>query len=542
MRRVDLLVALGFALFAFLSQLSLCHSPDGFLGLSSDGANIAGFAAALDHPDLFERDPLLGNPDNFRFYLALHIPLIRTLAKATGDYGNAFVILVGPHILLQALGFYLLGIVVLRNRFWAVLFAVITLMLKWINLGTFWGAFDDAIPRVSYQALLPFLLAAAFHWRSKPAAWPWLMAASGALIYVHPVSAPGWGFALWVGIWLFLPKSWPLARRIKRMGLLGCVFMAVALPFLIHYLRSHAHGPTVDYETVYGIMVARFFPGFLDVGEAIADFAVTTKEVLALGVLGAATMLWIRREEREGLTLVFAWMAGLLAVSALVPLVEQTAARALRHTPVEIDLVRGIRYVIPLMMLFWVWPFAEVSGRVRRPEIVLAVGIVLTGWWVHRQPPKPALTTLENWWQGYFVREPDRHRALREALTAVNRLTPPGSLMLSTRAPTVVRFFSLRPVAYTWKDGGSLAYSNHEDLIRWYETAKECRRVHGLAREREAENDYTAAFDLYLGLCRQLGAEYLLHKLGDRAVYGGPVAGRTLYGKDGYYLVEVPPG
>jgi hypothetical protein len=87
-RRVDVYVALGFALYAFLCQLSLCYSSDGFLALSSDGANIAGFAAALDHPELFERDPLLGIPDNFRFYLALHIPLIRLLAKVTGATAN----------------------------------------------------------------------------------------------------------------------------------------------------------------------------------------------------------------------------------------------------------------------------------------------------------------------------------------------------------------------------------------------------------------------------------------------------------------------
>ena len=190
--------------------------------LSGDGGNIASYAAALDHPGWFSSDPVLGNSNNIGIYATIHIPLIRLLDRLTGDYGLAYTWLVFPETFLQLLGFYILGRVLFKNRSWAFLLAFLTAMMVInIGLGEIWGVWRDALPRVTFQSLLPFLLALVLVWKDRPGRWPWLMIIGGLLVYVHPISAPAWGFAIWLSLWLLHPKGWNWKRRILVMLGLG---------------------------------------------------------------------------------------------------------------------------------------------------------------------------------------------------------------------------------------------------------------------------------------------------------------------------------
>lgn len=126
-------------------------------------ANIAGFAAAGDYPDAFRKDALLSNPDNFRFYATIHIPLIRAIAKISGSYATAFSSLIIPTVFLHLSGFYTLGRTVLKSRYWSVLLAASTLVPVNLKiLGLFWGIYPDVLPRIAFQAFLPFLLSLAY--------------------------------------------------------------------------------------------------------------------------------------------------------------------------------------------------------------------------------------------------------------------------------------------------------------------------------------------------------------------------------------------
>ncbi|MGH2395803.1 MAG: hypothetical protein ACRDFW_02205, partial [bacterium] len=97
------------------------------------------FAVARDHPEFFSGDSVLGDSRNVSVYPTIHIPIIRGLARVTGDYGMAFISLLGVHVFLQALGFYLLGLVIFQSRYWGALLAVLTLMPVYITLPEFWG-------------------------------------------------------------------------------------------------------------------------------------------------------------------------------------------------------------------------------------------------------------------------------------------------------------------------------------------------------------------------------------------------------------------
>ena len=168
--RADLVAVLAFVLVAALFQFG--RWAEAYPFLYGDAGNVASFAAAWDHPELFVNDNLLGDSGHFRFYAVIHVPLVRWLNRFVGDYAIAFTSLLGPLVLLQAIGFYVFGRVVLRGRWWAFLLSIASLMLVPLNLGTFWGIYRDPISRIMFQALLPFLLAAAYYWRSRPATRP----------------------------------------------------------------------------------------------------------------------------------------------------------------------------------------------------------------------------------------------------------------------------------------------------------------------------------------------------------------------------------
>jgi len=122
--RLDAIILVGFLLFAAFYQLARLSSGFPNVLLSSDAANLAGFAAAHQYPQLFPGDLVLSNPANFRLYSTIHIPLLRFLVSILGNFGLAFSVLIGPHVFLQLFGFYWLGRILFRSRFWALILSL----------------------------------------------------------------------------------------------------------------------------------------------------------------------------------------------------------------------------------------------------------------------------------------------------------------------------------------------------------------------------------------------------------------------------------
>jgi len=492
-RLSDLAAVLVFAAIAAAFYHARTAGSTPFTDLTSDAGNIASFAAAYDHPELFEGDGLLDDPDNFRFYATIHIPLTRALARATGNYGDAFICMLPLEVFLHALGFYLLGIAVFRRRLWAFVFALMMLPQIRMGLGTAWGLFLDPLPRLSLTAALGFLLAAAISWRDRPRRWPWIMLGAGALMYVHPVAAPVVGFALWLGFWVSVPPSWSVKKRLLYMLLIGLLFVAVSAPFAVIYLKNHAHGVVENYAQIIEIMQYRLTEGFLDIPHAVGEafWKLTTSLVLPLGLIGTAVTCWVTGASRDKLRVIGCWLTGILFVSVVIPLVEQAVARAAGAIPVEIDLVRGIRFVVLIMLLLFVWGLAELSRRFRRPLWVRPVLVILSLVWVGYFAYQPPPGAWRNWsaprqrrrWPGIIPRlekhMPQRSvRAAHHQAVMAIRDTPVRSRILPIGVnPLAVRYAALRPVVFAEKDGGVLVISNHQKLPRWYRRSKTYRTL-----------------------------------------------------------------
>jgi hypothetical protein len=537
--RSDILICLGFALLSLLTLAGRWQSSTVDLRLSSDAANIASFAAALDHPDHFRGDGVLGDPKNFRFYLAVHIPLIRWLENTFGDYGVSFVALLAPHALLHLVGFYVFGRVLFRSRLWAAVLSLMAFAPLNLHVGTFWGMYVDAIPRVTFQVLLPFVLASAVHWRNLPAAWPLILGATGLLTYVHPVSAPVWGLVLWAGFLTSHPTEWNRAKRAGHALLTGGAFLLVITPWILHYLQNFEFGESVDYDVIREAMAFRFMEGTLDPPKAVLDFLMRAPEVFVIGIPAIACSWFLDPATRNRQRIVHVWIIGLLVASAIIPSLEHAIARANQTMHLEIDFVRNLRYLIPLAMAFWIWSFAAWHRNDLGFTRPVVVGLIFLLSWVGEHRPPLIVKAIRNFASGHLIREDPVHASLRKATDALVKLTGPEESIFSTFAPVNLRYAARRGGVYSFKDGGILSYANHEQMIRWYDDAIGIRRMQALQKERMEAGEWEAVLDGYESYGRKLGARILFLKL---PVDTAPRERGILYWAGGFYISRIPVG
>jgi hypothetical protein len=310
---VDATLVLAFAAIALGCAALWWRGQVPFPFLGTDLANISSYAAALSDPERFTGDIAIGNTENFRFYVALHVPLLMWLGPRAGDFGSAALLLLPVLIFLQTTGYYVLGRGLFSRRFPAVALAMVS--LGKINLTIdYLGTYTDAEPRFLFQALLPWLLATAVRWGRSPGAWPWIMAAAGLLIYVHPVSAPSIAFATWLGLWAFRPPTTGGPLVLLRMAIAGASFLVVCLPFLWIYLGSREYGSADDYATIAEAQRRLIGPLFFDVrlylGRMLESWTVWL--VMAWGIAGAIAVTRLQRENREAIRFFVLWTAGIL--------------------------------------------------------------------------------------------------------------------------------------------------------------------------------------------------------------------------------------
>ena len=536
------LIFLAFAVVYFLGRLQGNYPV---VILTGDGGNIASYAAALDHPAWFKSDPALGASNNIGIYATIHIPLIRALNHLTGDYGLAYAWLVLPQTFLQLLGFYILGRVLFKNRFWAFLLAFLTAMTVInVGLGEIWGVWQDALPRVTFQSMLPFLLTLTLVWKDRPRRWPWLMLFAGLLVYVHPISAPAWGLAIWLSLWLLLPKGLSWKRRLLIMMGLGALFLAVLIPFTINYLSYRGRDQGADYSTVMAILQAFLPANLLNVPAALGNFLwnMTRSLLLPVALAGVAATWLLKKGDRTPVKIVFLWMAGIFITSVLIPFAEQLVEQRYHILPLETELVRCIRYFVPLLLLFWIWPLAEWTPRLSTPlarRATIALGIVLLGFWSATN--RPAVRDIYQTLICFTKARPvcAAPTPLSELILTLRTGTQPGEgVLFFTQDPAYtsqtlsVRYEALRPLVYTSRDGGLLSYANRSALPAWMETTRQWEAL-------RAMNDPQERLVGLISMATELRADYLIidFEIAPTLFAGLPV--KVLLHNDEYTLIKL---
>lgn len=455
-----------------------------YISLEGDAANVASFAAARTHPQSFQKDAVLGDLRNFGGYITLQFLILDALASITGDYGTASIVMLIPHIFVQMVGFYVLGRGVYRSRYLAFLLAILSIItVPMATMGEYWGVWYTAQPRLMFQALLPWLLALILHWHSHPKLYPLWMVLVGLLVYVHPVSAPGWGVAVWLSLVVSLPPGWSRRQKIQMALLCTAVYGAIIFPFGIHYLRTFRSGAVFDYHLIITLYRQIFGEVYFDLFNTLAGylFQMMTQGPLALGTGIALILYWRVSGERPRLKMVLAWLAGLFVLSLVFPVAEQEISQRIQRLPSQLDLVRGIRYFYPLSFLFILWGAAAVPDKLNirwvRPALYFLVGALVVRWtlglWTYGSPMYLAGQIVTGCFPQYkFACPTDYHYNQGEMrlLEYIRSETPSDAAFLPANPSFTffgnpLRYSARRSIVLEQRDANIFAYYNHTLLF-----------------------------------------------------------------------------
>jgi hypothetical protein len=522
------LLALAFALLAHHSSVS--PESGGTRYMISDAQQLVAFAAGLDHPEAFARDPLLADAKIFGWYKSIHIPLIRWLAQGR-DYGLAYEKLTGIHQFVHLTGFYLLGLCFIRRRWLAACFAVMVSLEFWFGWGSFWGSLRAGVPlpRVTYAALFSLLCAAMLAVRRRHQFWPLIFLGMGALVHVHAISALGMGFAMWLGLWHFKPEGFTRKRQLMHMLLAGLCFVLPATPFIVNFLGYFVTGGSnrlspedmLFLRTVASYRIAETFTQF---GPQLRDFVVQLlllPPLLPLALLGGwAVCRYGNDRERDLLPMLGLWALGIVLTVAAFAL-DHEIARRLGRPPLEYDMVRVIRFIpffcimVAFMGFSAYWDAGVLQARFawarRIPAVFAAVTLVL---FLLQGAVRPLF---------FFVLPPSaeqaatsaKERANGELIRALGDLTPPGAKVFLEGGDYLVRYAALRNLAFSHKDGVILLYGKHVSGLRnWYPMALELENPDNLGlianTLRAADAKAASKQETLLACARRTDADYLV--------------------------------
>jgi hypothetical protein len=163
--------------------------------------------------------------------------------------------------------------------------------------------------------------------------------------------------------------------------------------------------------------------------------------------------------------------------------------------PFETELVRCLRYFVPLMLLFWLWPLAGLAPRLvnlQARRAVIALGIVLFGFWAATNRPDVSamLRVITCISKARLVCVSDR--PIDELIATLRTQTQPGEGVLffnqdpaATSQTLSVRYAALRPMVYTSRDSGILGYADRSTLPAWLETTQQWESLRTITDPQE---------------------------------------------------------
>lgn len=491
------LIALMYANTRFGSGFKL------MIDLSSDAGNIASYVAAYDHPTSFRADALLANPQNFSEYFTVFLPFISTLARLTGSYASAFMVLLAPVAILHLFGYYLLGKRLFSSRNLALCLAIVTAIPIGLPLFEYYGLSGDILPRSLFQALLPFGLLALLTFAKRPK-WYWLVSLIFTLLlYIHPVSGPAW-----VGICLISLLLFAIRESGKRwwVAFLPAVliFFVGVIPFLQAYFRADSFA-VLDPKLLEAVNLSRYTSQTLPILEFYrGEMWVLLRghwSLITLSLIDLSFVIWtvVRLLNRSKLRsapdpqekisgLLSLWWVVLVLVAVVVPLIDEMVANAFGRPLLLREIRRTMRYFVPMLWLtfFWVCQKALVLfGRAKqpanhRPLVWLAILSLLICYGIEIQIWKNPIFVRQ--WEclrsGNLICKPDEDTlAMYDFYTELPKHVEPDESVFPDPDPQyladslIPRYHSLHSVAYTYKDGGAVG----DFLPEWWRITQALR-------------------------------------------------------------------
>lgn len=497
-----LMIALFLQWYLFKHDINDFH-----IVLNADGGNITSFIAGWLYPERFTHDLVLHDTNSFAFYLSGSIPFTLLFHLGFGlDLGTAFSLAYAPLIFIQLVGFFLLGKRIFNNGYVALSLSLLSLLTCSVGAGEFWGLLNEPLSRQWHNTLFPYFILLLISWVDTPRRWFWLFALAGVSVYLHPVGAPALAFIVGFVLFTTRPSTLSWYKHILYLGISCFGFFLTAAPFTYLYLNSFPALETLKttqdiashmYQDVYlaninaWVAFKQFFipnatltleePFWTSLLQHNMIKAKSTTSLIRnnwnilLLVLGSIGFLYSyqkaskekNKNTKEQISLFIKISIGLIIVSFVLPFIDQTIAKIYNRNPVQYDLARNIRFLIPILYIGLLYLVMETNNKHR---IKLCLFCVCFAFYFNT--PTLFKHAIREYKKGVPAPVLKVHKDSAILLEYLKKLPPQKILPLGTnwssqRDGLAIRYIAHQSVVYSPKDKNALAYSNSPDYWRW---------------------------------------------------------------------------
>jgi hypothetical protein len=515
-RGFDILVLSGFGLFALIFTLGRWSGITPFVFLDIDATYISSYAAALDHPGAFVNDYFLSVPSRVSAYFEILVPLIRFLNTLTGSYGNAFLVLLPLVIFCKLFGFYILGKRLFGNRGLGLLLALVTYPIVYSGAWDYWGIRNDALPRNLFEVFLPWVILAAVSWINKPRRWVLLSALLGLLIYVHSISA-GVIFTTLCIVYLLCSRG-PINQRLLVILLSIFCFAVVSAPFFYIYYTSQSASVTLPVSYVDSVKILNQIYGENHF-QTLTIFAKVLVQLSLSGIVPLTLLAYLyhkivqKTKPTDNIKVLGVWIASIILVSVFLPALERLVDPWIKLSSIQMMLIRGLRYLPPLMLIFCFEVFFGIQPGQKEKSVLVgnafgSIAIIAAFVMIISMNPQDHyfLRSVECMASGRLTCPTQKELDGVDIISALDDYTSESDTILSVppsevKFNTAIRFEALRCMGYSDSDMTRL----NADPGLQIQIANALEPWTALDN-----NEQSQSLDSYLALSREMKADYLI--------------------------------
>lgn len=477
----DLVFMVFAALYALLALDGIAVISGQGVLMDSDLETYAQAMAQGIHPEYYLNDPVL-NSNSPAVDIRNLERLVATLLMPGNNAAIGLLRAGALAIFVFYCGWYMLGRWLFSRPALAALLSVLCGITIWIEYGTFWGInHSDPIPRVYFAAIFPLLLLVALAAIRHPKFRPLAMFLTGLTIWVHGVSALNCGAMFFVSFVFFKPGNSSLGAHVSGLAFCLAAFFAPVLFFLWPSLMQDKHFSQEDLAVFRELFDLRWVNDYSNSEERLMRLMTSPNpfSLLALGGIFAWLVTVFMGNKREKI-LALACPAFILALALVVlfSFAESRYASSLGRLSMGHELVRGIRFLVPLSLLMIVG-----AVRIMLPRFIIRPGVccvvaLLAIFTIDRQyvAAQYALSqrtgiSLPLASQGAELAAEGEKRRL--FLEKIRETVPMGETIFSEDEDMAIRYHAHRPLAHAFKDGYIHFYN--KDLAgskKWLELEK----------------------------------------------------------------------
>jgi hypothetical protein len=507
-RWFDIAVIAAFAVISFVVFWARGGLSPPVLDLTSDAANIATMAAALDFPDNFALD------SQFRdftqgFYIAVHVPATRLLYRLTQDYGQAFTLLLLPTLFAYLVAFYVLGISLFGSRWYGLILAMVNMLLVKGPRDTAWGPFKDALPRFDHAVLFAVVLAILWRWRNNPWSWPVVFFLAGLGLYVHPVSTPALGLML-AGACIGLAVYQGSIGKQVLPTLVGLIaFCAPVLTYGLAFTRDQISFEDIssvsseEAREIANIIETRMTGHYLSPSRTVLEYF--SRKHMLCGILpclaAGILVLHLWRDERTwAITgMCVGLIFGLIVATVVIPVMFEVLTPPWKAMAFKGELPRPLRYIVPITYVVALGAFVTAWRRLSSWSRHILIGLlgIIGAFWIAALAPR-AIRALDN----VTGQATQKKSQVVELINAIrHNCGPQQRICAIIEDPLIIRYGAIRSLAFAPKD-----QPNQSSLIearRWLDDVTKFNKI-------KRAQDYSSRVKEAMRWAQEKGAEYVI--------------------------------